>query len=159
MCEIKICISEEAELYNSFDESGKTLSSDFIDYVSNALENRTVGERLAFRISSPDNIDETRLKNALSEYCESQGIVLKKQKSAKRINELRLLSIGVLFVVLGITFGTKINEVAATIISTIGSFSIWEAANIWLQELPKLKMEERKIKFLQNYQLTIIKTS
>ena len=35
--------------------------------------------------------------------------------------------------------------VLAAIISTIGSFSIWEAAAIWLEDMPSLRKRERAL--------------
>ncbi len=35
----------------------------------------------------------------------------------------------------------------AAIVSTIGSFPVWEAANVWIQEFPAIRAKERAVSF------------
>lgn len=60
----------------------------------------------------------------------------------------RLLGIGVLFIVLGILIAGQVNSVMAAIISTIGSFSVWEASAVWIETLPSLRKKERLLRRL-----------
>ena len=34
-------------------------------------------------------------------------------------------------------------EVAAAIVSTVGSFAIWEASAVWIEEMPAIAARER----------------
>lgn len=156
--DVNIHINNEDELYNSFDSSGTTLSEDFTSYLIAKLEDRKPGEKLCINVSCPDTVNEKKLITAISAYLSSAGKSINKQRKGNAANSIRLLVIGIAFVVLGLVFSGKIGEVTAAIISTIGSFSIWEAANVWLQELPKIRMQARMIKFLEAYELSITKS-
>ena len=66
----------------------------------------------------------------------------------KTAGALRLLGIGVAFVLIGIAFSRSMGEVAAAIVSTIGSFSIWEASAVLIEEMPVIAARERILAML-----------
>ena len=47
------------------------------------------------------------------------------------------------FVLIGVAFSHTMGEVTAAIVSTIGSFAIWEAAAIWIEEMPVIAAMDR----------------
>lgn len=61
---------------------------------------------------------------------------------------VRLLLIGVLFIIIGILSGNHMPAIASAIISTIGSFAVWEASAIWIETLPVLRKRERVLNML-----------
>jgi hypothetical protein len=47
-----------------------------------------------------------------------------------------------------------------TVLSTIGAFSMWEAASIWIIQNPKLRMRKRAISRLkERFTLSFVNTS
>ena len=155
MFEVRIKIDREEDLYCGFDEKGLTLSEDVLAYMTKALEGRRRGEKLRLCFASALDLDEGRLEKAIGQYMESVGKSVKRHKRSSWLNSLRLLAIGVIFVVLGLVFENKMGAVAAAIVSTIGSFSVWEAANVWIQEFPLIRAKERAVAFLQQSELVI----
>ena len=155
MFEIKIRIDREEDLYCGFDETGLTLSDDVLSYIIRALEGRSKGERLRLRFISALDLDESRLERAIGQYMEYVTRTVKRQKRSSWLNSLRLLAIGVVFIVLGLAFENRMGAVVAAIVSTIGSFSVWEAANVWIQKFPAIRANERAVSFLKQSELVI----
>lgn len=155
MFEIRVKITREADLYCSFDESGLMLSDDVLAYISKALEGMRPGEKLRLCFVSTLDLDEGRLEKAIGRYMGSLDRSVKRQKKSNWLNSLRLLAIGVFFIILGLVGENKMGAVAAAIVSTIGSFSVWEAANVWIQEFPAIRAKERAIAFLKQSELVI----
>lgn len=84
-----------------------------------------------------------RLRKAFLLYIEKSSRRNRREKIKYRINAVRLLVIGIVFILAGLLLSSRVNEVVAAIISTIGSFSVWEASAIWIEKLPVLKKRER----------------
>ena len=146
--EIKIRVEDESELYNSFDPTETTLSDDLTNYICHAVKNQNRGEKTLLHIISKSAINEEKFKKALDSYFVELQHNYQKQKKTNRINALRMSLIGVLFILLGIVLHGKFCAVTTTVVETFGSFSIWEAANIWLEEMPKLRLIQRIIVYL-----------
>ena len=155
MFEISVYVEHEKEIYNSFDQYHMSLSGDLKDYISDRLAERPMGEKVRFVFSSPETICYEQLDKAFVLFIEEQTIKLEKERKRNLFQSIRLLLIGIFFVVLGILLTPYANVVLSTIISTIGSFSIWEAANRWLIELPRLKILTRIVSFLKDYELDV----
>ena len=155
MFEVRIKIDREEDLYCGFDEKGLTLSEDVLAYITKAMEGRCRGEKLRLTFVSGLDLDEGRLEKAIERYMQSVEHSVKRLKRSSWLNSLRLLAIGVIFIVLGLVFTDKMGAVAAAIVSTIGSFSVWEAANVWIQEFPAIRAKERAVMFLKQSELVI----
>ncbi len=155
MFEIRVKIDREEDLYCGFDEAGLTLSDDVLAYMIKALEGRRAGEKLRLCFVSALDLDEDRLERAIGQYMRSVECSVRRLKRSSWLNSLRLLAIGVIFIVLGLVFTDKMGAVAAAIVSTIGSFSVWEAANVWIQEFPAIRAKERAVSFLKQSELVI----
>jgi len=65
------------------------------------------------------------------------------------LSAVRLLLIGILFILIGLAFAPKLKEVLAAIISTVCSFSIWEAAAEWIETFPALIRNEKVLNVLE----------
>ncbi len=155
MFEIRVKIDREEDLYCSFDEKGQTLSDEVLAYIISAMDGQRMGEQLRLSFVSTLDLNEERLEKAIQTYIDSVNISVKREKRSSWINSLRLLTIGVIFIVFGLVFTNRMGEVGAFIVSTIGSFSVWEAANVWIQEFPLIRRKEKAVSFLLNSQLVI----
>lgn len=155
MFEIRIKIDREEDLYCSFDESGLTFNDEVLSYINKALSERHKIEKLRLHFISPIDLDESRLEQAIGKYKDSLVRNVKREKKSSWLNSLRLLLIGVIFIILGLVFENKMGAVAAAIVSTIGSFSVWEAANVWIQEFPLIRAKVRAVSFLRDSELII----
>ena len=60
-----------------------------------------------------------------------------------KASAIRLLVIGILFILAGIFFSAGVNEVISAIIVTVGSFSVWEASAVWIETLPVLRKRDK----------------
>lgn len=145
---IPIQVMDEQELYSRLDPSGLSFSSELTDYLSDCIEDRRLGEGVYIELSAAYSPDMERFKNAYLLYLKKQQERNKKEMAKSRVNALRLLSIGIAFILIGIIFSAFLNEVIAAIISTIGSFSVWEASAVWIETLPVRRNRERLLQML-----------
>lgn len=152
--EIVIRIQEESELYNSFDPSRRTLSSDLGEYIISCLKDSSIGDKPLLHIVSDTEIDLEQFHKALDHYSERQMTEFEKSRKSNRYHALRMCCIGVFFIVVGIVFNGSLGAVPTTVIETLGSFSIWEAADIWLQELPRLRISQKIANYLRDPEVT-----
>ena len=141
--EIKLSIQSESELYNSFDEEHQTLSSDVIDYLYSRYQEKDLLEKLTVRIISDDPIDVDQLQSAFRCYIDSQRKRLKRERKSNAVKQIWMFGIGVLFIGFGLYAYDRFPALVAEIISTIGAFSMWEAARIWILENPKNRISRR----------------
>lgn len=146
--EINIRIKDEQELYNPFDKTNETLSQDIVDYVSERRKDKKFGEALVICIESELDIDTEQLKKAFEKYIDSLKAQLVREKKANTIKQLWMFSIGVVFIAGGLFFADRLPALTGEIISTIGAFSMWEAAGIWIVENPKIRLRKRYIEQL-----------
>ncbi len=155
MYDITIHVEDEKDLYNGFDPSKETLSDDFVSYLEGQLEDRKIGEHIQLNIESEKSIDSTQFEKAMDILLESRRKKLAKDRRLNKLESVRLMVIGCFFVVVGIVFADVFTSVVAAIISTIGSFSIWEACNIWIKEIPAIRLQSAMIKVLENYKVVV----
>ncbi len=140
---IPINVGEEKDMYTEYDPSGLSFSSNLTDYLSDYVEDRKLGERVCVEIRSDAEPDMEKIRKAFLLFIEKLSRRNRREIRRNQVNSMRLLLIGILFIVIGIVSASRINSVAAAIISTIGSFSVWEASAVWIETLPSLKKRER----------------
>ncbi len=158
---MKIKIENENELYNSFDNFEETLSEDLISYINNKSEISSIKEKEDIEIISAKKIDENKFKKSFEKYCDEQLILINRQQKINRTKQIGMLIVGIVFIIFSILLTDKINIIILEIISTIGSFSIWESANSWLlqskaikfNKLKAMKLKNSEIKFERDLQL------
>lgn len=153
-CEIKIHIDDESELYNSFDESKTVLSDDLLDYIQGRFTEAEFGKKPVLLFSGA-NIDEENLKTALRLHLETELEQIRRNQKVNFIRQLRLFIIGLVFVAAGIILANYLDSIPIEIISVIGSFAMWEAANIWIVENPELKLKKLLNKWLHKAEIRI----
>ena len=150
---MKIKINNENELYNSFDKFEETLSEDLISYINNKSEIALMKEKEDIEIISEEKIDENKFKKAFEKYCDEQLMLIKRQQKVNETKQVGMLVVGILFIIFTILLNDKINIVILEIISTMGSFSIWESANSWLLQSKVIKFNKIKAMKLKNSEI------
>ena len=140
--EIRIHIDDESELYNPFDESKSMLSDDLLSYLQERYTEKDFRKR-AVLIFSGARIDGDNLRSALHRYVEAELDMIRRKKRFNFLKQLRLFIIGIVFVAAGIVLGNYLDSVPLEILSIIGSFAVWEAANIWIVENPTIRLQSR----------------
>ena len=150
---MKIKIENENELYNSFDNFEETLSEDLISYINNKSEISSIKEKEDIEIISAKKIDENKFKKSFEKYCDEQLILINRQQKINRTKQIGMLIVGIVFIIFSILLTDKINIIILEIISTIGSFSIWESANSWLLQSKAIKFNKLKAMKLKNSEI------
>ncbi len=150
---MKIKIDNENELYNPFDKFEETLSEDLISYINNKLEITSIKEKEDIEILSAKKIDESKFKKCFKKYCDEQLILIKRQQKINRTKQIGMLIVGIVFIIFSLLLTDKINIIVLEIISTIGSFSIWESANSWLLQSKAIKFNKLKAMKLKNSEI------
>ncbi len=140
---IPVKVMEEKDLFTEFDPSGLSFSSDLAEYMVDYVEDRKLGERVCIEIQSTTEPDMERFIKAFLLFVEKYSKRNRREIIRNRMNSVRLFVIGIIFIVIGIVSANQINSVIAAIISTIGSFSVWEASAVWIEILPELRKKER----------------
>ena len=54
-----------------------------------------------------------------------------------------MFAVGVCFIAVSLALESKVGVVWFTVLSTIGAFSMWEAASIWIIQNPRLRLRKR----------------
>ena len=152
---MKIKIDNEHELYNTFDKFEETLSEDLISYINNKEEISSIKEQENIEIISTKKIDEEKLKKAFKKYCDEQLILINRKQKINSTKQIGMLIVGILFIIFSIVLTNKVNLIISEIISTIGSFSIWESANSWLLQSKAIKYNKLKIIKLKNSEIKV----
>ena len=147
---IEINIKEESDLYNLFDKYNKTLSEDFISYIDAKAELSNIKDKIQIEIISDKDIDKELLKNTFIEYYDEQIVLINREAKLNRTKQIWLFVIGIIFIAISLTLNNISNTIILEIISTIGSFSIWESANSWLLESKYIKVRKLKMIKLKN---------
>ena len=79
----------------------------------------------------------------------------KRERKLNAIQQWRQFAIGLVFIVLGITLHNMFSSVALEVLSIIGSFAVWEAANKILVENPAKKIERLRFEKLLETEVVI----
>lgn len=103
---------------------------------------------------SREKLDLERLQQAFWKYLNHLQRQYGRETRRLQANSARLTALGFGFILLGFALEGQAGTLAATMTSTIGSFSIWEAAGIWIKELPSIKLKQRRLKGLSKTRFT-----
>ena len=151
--EIKLRIQSESELYNPFDEERQTISSDVIDYLYSRYQEKDLLEKMTIHILSDDPIDVDNLYSAFRSSLDLQRKALANERRENAVKQLWMFGIGVLFIGIGLITADRLPSLSGEIISTIGAFSMWEAANIWIVQNPKNRMYRRLLDLISKTEI------
>lgn len=135
---ILLTVRDESDLYNPFDES--FLSGDVIDFLSDRIKG-TKGE-IILDIRSGCELDEERVRRTFVNQCSEFLAMLESDKRRNMFRQLIMFIIGIVFIVLWLAVSASMEGVGAEVLSIIGSFAMWEAANIWIVDNPEIRRDE-----------------
>ena len=151
--EIQLNIENEEQLYNSFDKFNNTLSDDVYSYINNRMEFAHITDKIEIKLHSNERIDNDNFIQSYNNYIDEQLKLAQKESKFNTTKQIWLLGIGILFIIFSLIFSEKINVIVLEIISTIGSFSIWESANSWLIERKIIKGKKIRLRRLKNAEI------
>ena len=154
MCSITLNVENEEELYNSLDPQKTLLADDVKTYLRNKLQARGQKDGVELCVFSQTPIDEERFKGAIDRWIEEEHSSIHASKKRKRIQQAWMFGAGVLFISLSLALQPVVGVVWFTVLSTIGAFSMWEAASIWIVQNPQLRLRKLGISRLSK-QLTL----
>ena len=147
---VLLTIHEESELYNSFDES--LLSGDVIEYLGERIKG-TQGD-VVLNIRSGCTLDEERVRKTFLNQCTDYLTMLEGDKKRNTIRQTIMFIIGIVFIFLWLLVSAVSEGVGAEVLSIIGSFAVWEAANIWIVDNPEIRLEELFLMRLKQAEIT-----
>lgn len=127
---INLKINDEKELYNSFDPAGDMLSEDVKKYFHDWMQERTIGESIEILLESDKPVNKERLGCTISKWAKEEQNQIKSEFRKNLLMQLWMFGIGVVFIALSLLLETKVGVIWFTVLSTVGAFSMWEAASI-----------------------------
>lgn len=157
MKEIIINVDSESDLYSTFGGVGD-LSEEFKDFVIDKLKDTDLLEPVQFIFVSQEAVDEQRVRDSISTWIQDEKHDIQREEHTNRLRQLWMLIIGVVFVALSIVVEVLVGEISFTVLSTIGAFALWEAANVWIVENPHLRHRRHLVKHMSNNYTIIFKT-
>lgn len=142
---ISIRIHEESDLYHPLDPDQKLLSDDVISYLERKYgEDSQIGRKMVIQIISDQPVNEENVRSCFHAYVDQESNSLVKEQHRIRIRQLRLFLIGIFFIAIWLYFSMKKENIFVEVLSIIGSFAVWEAADIWIVESPELRIRKRR---------------
>ena len=150
MQDIALNVTNEEQLYNSFDPQRNLLNEEVKSYLLGEvqIEGRMDGINLEVRSTTP--IDEERFKSSIRRWIEEEEQSIRVTRRRNVIQQAWMFGSGVLFIALSLLLQPVVNVVWFTVLSTIGAFSMWEAASIWIVQNPKLRLRKHAVKRLDS---------
>lgn len=152
--EIRVRITVEDDLYSPYDPDRLTLNGDLLAYLVERYTEKEFGKKTVLRFTGME-IDNERLKAALRHHVETELERNRREKRRNHLKQMRLFLIGLAFVTAGILLGQILDAVPVEILSIVGSFAVWEAANIWIVENPGLDLQRRRFRKLLEAEIVI----
>lgn len=134
------------------------LNSEFVDYVIGKLKESEKLDPVQLIFQSREPLDEQRVRDSISMWVKNEKHELKREDHTSKLRQMWMLAIGVVFVALSIAVELIVSEFSFTILSTIGAFALWEAANLWIVETPQLRIRRLFVKHMNENYTVIFKT-
>ncbi|MBQ8161484.1 MAG: hypothetical protein IJ083_12180 [Clostridia bacterium] len=150
---LPVHVEDERDLYDPFDPSGEKLIDALCSYLSSRLDGRKIGDSICLELHTGSPVDINRFRRACAQQVSELKEHSRRERLRQHANALRLLVIGIVFVVIGLVFSGTMGEVTAAIVSTIGSFAIWEASAVWIEEMPLLTAKDRHLAALEEAEI------
>ena len=129
MNEVKLLIHDEEDLYNQLDPEDRTLSDEVVSYVMRKYEEMGHSDKYRLQIISEVPLDQGRVIENFMAYLEHQQTIESREYRQLTIRQIKMVIIGVLFIVLWLMADGLTDLLFVEILSIIGSFAMWEDAN------------------------------
>ena len=160
MQNITLNVTDEERLYNSLDPRRNLLNNEVKDYLLNQVQIEGPKNGVNLIVSSTIAIDEERFTTSIDRWIQDEEQTIRAAARRNAIQQVWMFGIGVLFIALSLMLQPTVGVVWFTVLSTIGAFSMWEAASIWIIQNPKLRMRKRAISRLkERFTLSFVNTS
>ena len=160
MQDITLNVTDEEQLYNSLDPRRNLLNNEVKDYLLNQVQIEGPKKGVNLIVSSTIAIDEERFTASIDRWIQDEEQTIRATARRNAIQQVWMFGIGVLFIALSLMLQPTVGVVWFTVLSTIGAFSMWEAASIWIIQNPKLRMRKRAISRLkERFTLSFVNTS
>ena len=143
---INLCIDSESELYEKYDDTSETVSSDVISYIENKIENVPIYNTLEIQIKCDEKINIEKFNNAFQKYISNEIEKRNKEIKFNKVRKFLLFIIGIIFIIISFALSSKTDSILTEITSIIGSFAIWEVADLVLLTGNDLKLEKINFK-------------
>jgi len=121
--------------------------------IEQKLKKLRPGDKAVLRLQSDEAIDQVAVKSVFGSYLENQSEELDRERNRNHFRQLRLFIIGIVFIAIWLIVSAKTEGIGAEVLSIIGSFAIWEAANIWLVDSPQLRLKKRIVEYLSRIEI------
>lgn len=99
----------------------------------------------------PINVE--RLKRAINTYVETEKRKLGFELKWNSLRQLRLFLIGIAFLALWLYASSITEGIWPELLSIIGSFAVWEAANIWVIDKPDIRIKIKLLNLLDKAEI------
>ena len=154
--EIPLRIESDNDLYNKLDPTRSTIDDSVYDYMFEKMSDIRRGERVRVNVFSAQKLDEERVRKAFMDNLDDHLAKLHRERMTNRMNQARLFIIGIAFISFWLTASAYLDGIWPEVLSIIGSFSVWEAANIWIKDNPSLKYRRLKVERLKDAEINFI---
>lgn len=139
---IPLKIERESDLYNPFDTE-KNLSEDVKNYIENKIPYKTAKEDVIIRIIHSEPVNEEDVKAAFARWIDTSKAELKRLTKKNLLKMLCLFAFGIVLIALSLFLQPKVSTLLFTFITTLGTFSIWEGASVWIIQGPALRIQKK----------------
>ena len=146
MYEVRIRIHEEKDLYNILDPDQVMLSYEIISYVNRKYREREHNDDYRLHVISDVPVDQDRVRKSFASYLDHEQKIESREHHICTLKQIKMVIIGIVFIGLWLMAEGMTDLIFVEILSVIGSFAMWEAANIRISEKPRIRI--RRIRLL-----------
>jgi len=153
--EIKLRIRSESELYNPLDADELVISDNVTSYISGRYREKNFRDKLILNIFSEEDVDLSKLRAALERYIEGERTALWNETQKNRVKQIWMFVIGAVLIAIRVYAPPQVPVIEREIISTVGAFSLWEAASIWIVKNPAAALRKRWFKAISDTEIKL----
>ncbi|MBR4472226.1 MAG: hypothetical protein IKS55_01170 [Oscillospiraceae bacterium] len=150
---IPIKVEDEKDLYEPFLPSALAFSGELTAYLEDYLEDRKLGNGVILELQASQPPDMDHFRNAYHAFIEK---LIRRNNKAIRLADLKavlFLLLGMAFVSIGLALAGRVDSIGAEIISAIGSFAMWGAAASFIETLPTLRVEKKRLEIFSKAEI------
>ena len=147
---IRLTIREEQELFNPYDDT--LLNEDVLSFLRERIKGTKGNVSLCICSDSP--VNEKRVRDAFAQSLAELKKNMDTERKFNTLNMIRLMVIGIFFILLWLYVSAGTDGVGPEILSIIGSFAVWEATNILIVDNPEIRINKLLLRILENAEIT-----
>lgn len=161
MYEIKIKVHEEADLYNGFDPDQIQLKDEVVSYITRKYQEKERNDRYCMHIISDVPVDEERVRRNFRKYVKEEVGIINRDHKRSSMKQVLLFVIGITFIAIWAAMSSKTGVIVLEVLSIIGSFAVWEAANVWIVDKPAMRIQQLRLKkmMMTEVRFTVLDTT